>query len=139
MTHRSWILFSGFLWLVMGLWLLNKGLHLTHNANWIAIGLAIGFIKGRFILAKTVRRVVGRILSLPLPIRAGQVYAKSYWFLISGMMGLGMLMRFFPNEVRGVVDVTIGSALINGAMLYFRATYGIETPSQSQKPDKAAQ
>jgi len=37
-------------------------------------------------------------------------------------MGLGMGIRYFgvPVDVRGLIDVAVGSALINGAMLYFR-------------------
>jgi hypothetical protein len=39
------------------------------------------------------------------------------------MMALGLVFRFLPIpiDLRGLIDVAIGSALINGAMLYFRA------------------
>jgi hypothetical protein len=38
------------------------------------------------------------------------------------MVLLGLVIRFLPIPIdaRGLVDVAIGSALINGAMLYFR-------------------
>jgi len=145
MKHRAWIAVSGFVWFVIGTWLLYKGLHLISDAAinpaslsakikffgsqqqaatiFMAIGLFIGFFKGRFVLAKTVRRVVARIVSLPLPIRLKDAYAPSYWILIGSMAGLGMLFRFLPLpvDVRGMIDVAIGSALVNGAMLYFRA------------------
>jgi hypothetical protein len=38
------------------------------------------------------------------------------------MMALGAIMRLVPDDWHGFVDVAIGSALINGAMLYFRAS-----------------
>jgi hypothetical protein len=145
MKHKGWIFFSGFVWFTVGLFLLYKGLRFISEGTvlsgsisdrfqgvfgsqqqtgtgLIAIGLLIGFVKGRFVLSKTVNRVVGRIRHLALPIRASQVYAPSYWILISSMVLLGMVIRFLPIPVdaRGLIDVAIGSALINGAMLYFR-------------------
>jgi len=131
----------------MGAFLLSKGLQLIAVAAFradtfcarfsnpqqvatclIAVGLLLGFIKGRFVLSKTVARVVERILSLSLPIRLGDVYAKSYYFLILGMMGLGLFMRFAPiwQDIRGLIDIAVGSALINGAMLYFRRSAYLE-------------
>ena len=146
MKPRTWIAFSGFLWLGIGVFLLYKGIHFisegittpfslsdrfqktfgsTEKAAtiWIVTGLIIGFLKGRLIFPKTVQRIVHRIRALPLPIGFAQVYPPSYWLLITAMVGLGMLMRILPIPVdaRGLIDVAIGSALMNGAMLYFRA------------------
>lgn len=155
MKYRGWIAFSGLVWLVIGTMLLYKGLNFigdgTVKANpelqkfatlLIGFGLLIGFLKGRFVLSKTVRRVVTRIISLPLPIRAKDVYPRSYYLLILGMMALGWGFRFLPIAVewRGMIDVAIGSALINGGMLYLRAArfYDKSFLFQSQGPDKAA-
>lgn len=149
MTHRAWIAVSGFLWLAVGGWLLYKGIHLISDGTissdslcfrmqglfgtphqsgtaLIAAALLIGFVKGRFILSKTVKRVSERISSLPLPIRFSSVYAPSYFFLIGGMIALGILLKVIPIpiDLRGFIDTAIGSALINGAMLYFRAARG---------------
>lgn len=134
----------------MGTFLLYKGLHLITQAAFqpdslcarmqgffgspqqaatalIAIGLVVGFFKGRFVLVKTVRRVVVRIALLPLPIRFKDAYSKSYWILIGSMVALGMSFRFLPIpiDIRGTIDIAIGSALIHGALLYFRATRAI--------------
>ncbi len=152
MKHRGWIAISGFIWLAAGFSLLFKGLRFISDATrssdtlcfrfqelfgssqqagtvLIAAALLIGFLKGRFVLAKTVRRVALRILAQPLPIRLGSVYAPSYWIVIASMIGLGVAIRFLPIpiDVRGFIDVAIGSALINGAMLYFRAARGALT------------
>ena len=152
MKHRAWIAISGFTWFLMGIFLLYKGLHLITQAAFLpdslcykmrnlfgsaqhaatalmALGLVIGFFKGRFVLSKTVKRVVFRIASLPLPIRLKDAYSRSYWILIGSMMALGMFFRFLPIpiDIRGAIDLAIGSALVNGAMLYFRAArqYGV--------------
>lgn len=152
MRHKSWIVVSGFFWAAAGFSLLYKGLHLISQgamgpnggnslaAAWfgggergatalVALGLLVGFVKGRFILAKTVKRVCDRILSLTLPIRIGQVYSSAYIILIGSMILLGMTLRFLPIplDVRGVVDVAIGSALLNGSMFYFRRAQALRT------------
>jgi hypothetical protein len=127
MSHRVWILISGMIWAVVGLLLLYKGLRIFNHfsdpqaaAWWIALGLFIGFLKGRFILSKTVQRISKRILSLSAPIRFLDVYPKSYWMLIASMVALGGILRFVPDTWHGLIDVTVGSALLNGAMLYVR-------------------
>jgi hypothetical protein len=82
-------------------------------------------MKGRFVLSKTVRRVVHRISSLSEPIRFLDVYSAKYFVLIASMILLGMTLRWLsvPSDIRGMIDVAVGSALMNGAMLYFRACF----------------
>ena len=150
MNHRKWIALSGLIWFAAGGMLLLKGLRLIAEATLktdticfrfqetfgsvqqsafalIATALFIGFLKGRLVFAKTVQRITARILSLPLPIRLAKVYAPSYWILIGTMMGIGLLFRFLPISIdlRGWIDTAIGSALLNGAMLYFRAARNV--------------
>ena len=146
MQQKGWIVLSGCIWLGAGISLLYKGLHfiadgilLPHSLSahlqglfgsahyagngLIACALLVGFLKGRFVLSKTADRVVQRIRSQTLPIRLSQVYAPSYWILISAMVCLGVFIRFLPIpiDMRGWIDVVIGSALIQGSIFYFRA------------------
>lgn len=146
MTIRKWIVVSGMIWLAIGCWLMVKGLKWITAAlvapgsmlEWLAkmagslqqgglllicAALLVGFIKGRMVLSKSVDRVVAHLRAQKEPIPSSKVYDRKYYIIIGSMMGLGMVLRFLPIpfEVRGAVDVTIGSALINGAMLYFRA------------------
>ncbi len=89
----------------------------------LTFGLLLGFLKGRMVLGKTVVRQVERISSLPNPAHIKHLYTKAHYILIASMIGLGVSMRFIPItlDTRGVIDVAIGSALMNGAMLYFRS------------------
>ncbi len=139
MNRRSFIVFSGSLWFVIGLALMYRGLHYISEAqmdpnalskgsssagNWIIFfALVVGFIKGRFIFAKTVERVVSRIRALSAPIRFWHVYSLSYWILIASMMGISLLFKYLPIpvDIRGFINLAVGSALVNGSMLYFRA------------------
>ncbi len=147
-SHRTWIVISGLIWCAAGILLLIKGLtyivtaasspegthplfsaivDLTGTVEQaalflISLGLLVGFIKGRYVLAKTVRRITNRILALSTPIHWKDVYPKSYFILLFSMMLMGMLFRWLPIGfvIKGFIDVAIGSALINGALLYFR-------------------
>ncbi len=147
-------LVSGIVWLVVGGWLLSFGLGLAGSALQVALltpesidpflsmvaqliggvdragvviiaaALLIGYLKGRFVLIKSVRRVLARAQNIGLPIPLNKLYGKGYLMLIAGMMLLGMSMKWLalPNAVRGFVDIAVGSALINGALLFFRAS-----------------
>ncbi len=154
LSKPVWIALSGVTWFIVGIGLLTLGMqfvvfktqidlyetesliaHLSSLAGGreqaalalITIGLIIGFMKGRFVLVKTVKRVVNRILSLEEPVRISQVYSKTYLLLIGSMVLLGMSMKWIglPLEIRGVVDIAIGSALMNGASAYFRAAFSL--------------
>jgi hypothetical protein len=53
------------------------------------------------------------------------MYPTYYIAIIASMMFMGMAMRFVPisADIKGIVDVAVGSALINGAMQYFRLAF----------------
>ncbi|GAB4190623.1 MAG: hypothetical protein Tsb0015_12040 [Simkaniaceae bacterium] len=146
-SYRKAIYLCGLIWFAVGLMLLYKGLHFVTDAAasfgrspllqslrpmfgsyeqaaliLICFGLFLGFIK-RAVLAKTVKRTVGRITSYPEPIRFRQIYTKGYFILIAVMMSLGIIMRLvhLPLDIRGLIDVAVGSALMNGALIYFRS------------------
>jgi hypothetical protein len=90
----------------------------------IVIGaLMIGYFKGRFVLGKSAVRGMERIRSMPNPASLAAIYSPKYYALLGGMVLLGMSIKWLglPNDIRGFVDVAIGSALINGAMIYFRS------------------
>lgn len=151
MSHAALIFLSGFVWLAVGCFLLPLGLNfivdslLKENAAqphpvlnflapyvggidsaalvWISFALFIGFLKGRKVFAKSVQRSVSRILTLPNPASLSKIYTPAYYILLGSMVLLGVLMRYTTQDIRGGVDVAIGAALINGAMLYFRQAW----------------
>ncbi len=89
----------------------------------IASALGAGYFKGRMVLRKAAGRETARIVSLPNPAPITSLYGPRFYILIVIMMGIGMAMRFFavPPDIRGWVDVTVGAALIHGAMAYYGA------------------
>ena len=150
--HSTMVFISGIVWLIVGCVLLPLGLNFVLSplkdssvssypllhffSSWaggfeegatllIAFALALGFLKGRFVFAKSVQRSVQRIVSLPNPSEITKIYAFSYYLLLGSMFFLGYLVKFLPVDVRGGVDIVIGSALINGAILYFRQAWNL--------------
>ncbi len=150
--RHSYLLFlSGLLWMVVGCFLLPLGLNfivealLKKNADnyypvlhflspyvggnesaalfWISVSLVLGIIKGRSVFAKSVQRSVVRIQALPNPASITKIYSPMYYLLLGSMFLLGFLFKFAPLDVRGGVDIAIGCALIQGALLYFRQAW----------------
>ncbi len=142
-SKKGWLVISGGTWMAIGVMLLVKGLKFVVGAAegsspflnslvplvgtrqqaallLISGGLLLGFIKGRVVLAKTVSRIAGRLGEGSIAL--SQAYDRKYYIVLATMVGVGIGFRFLsiPLDVRGLIDVTIGSALINGAMLYFR-------------------
>ena len=146
MTHLQAIIVSGLSWLAIGAFLLYRGLFyliiclfdhsLSQNAILllVAIGLVLGFIKGRYVLSKTVERVTKSILIHPAPLKLTKLYSKGYLILIASMMALGISLRFLPiaNSIRGVIDTAIGFALMNGALLYFKLALSLKRQKQDR-------
>ena len=142
----TWIFLSGLIWTIAGFFLLSKGLtlvvyslqgdhtpFLTYLSSKVAsresavlllvsLALFIGYIKGRFVLLKTVKRVVERILSLTPPIKTREVYSTSYFLLLLSMICIGISVRFLPvaQDISGFIGIILGAALLNGSLLYYR-------------------
>lgn len=128
--HKTIIIISGIIWFGIGVMLMRQGLGLLALRGdqlavlMIAAGLFIGFLKGRKVLGKTALKGIDRISRLPDPMPLTQIYTPRFYALIGCMMALGMSLKYFglPNDLRGTVDVAIGSALLNGSTFYFRNT-----------------
>jgi len=153
LKHVPIVVFSGCLWFFIGIMLMTKGInaaiqgslfpsstvfmpfltkHLgdsTQSALSIIVsGLFLGFLKGRFVLSKSAKRVVERLLVIPEPVPIKQVYSLKYSLIILGMVGLGMSMRWLspPLDIKAWVDTIIGSALMNGSLFYFRFAFMLQ-------------
>ncbi len=141
-SHSKAITLSGLTWLGIGMLLIYKGLQFIVQAQGkmidffasfagnqqqgalflIVIALFIGFLKGRFVLSKTVKRVTRHMLTFASPIKVSQMYTKGYFILLGCMMLLGMTFKYVPigADIRGLIDLAVGSALVNGSLLYFK-------------------
>ena len=145
--HSAAIVLSGLTWMGIGMFLMIKGFTLimvpmpsesspvllpyislwigdSQQASliWICLALFIGFFKGRIVLRKSAERIMKRLLSLPNPLDVISMYPRSYLILLGCMMTLGMMLKWIPipSDIKGLVDVAVGSALVNGSAFYFR-------------------
>lgn len=148
--RQTLITIAGSIWLLVGVGLLSKGLHLLLvTAHFkgehagpllgafmyaftgalipgmiflVVLGLILGWLKSRFTLAKSAKRTIDRLYLHQGDIKLSKLYRLHDFLLVLGMIGLGRLMNWMqlPCDVHGLVDVAIGSALVNGAMIYFR-------------------
>ena len=144
-SHANLVFISGVIWLLVGAFLLQFGLKLllepahgplpfmefirqfTHEGDEaivliIAIALLVGFLKGRHVLRKAAERGIQHICTFPNPTSLFSIYSKRYCLLLLFMIALGMSMKYFnvPHDIRGAIDIAVGSALINGSFSYFR-------------------
>lgn len=149
-SHSTMTFISGALWMAIGIFLLQMGLNLlfvqlfdiktttplinlfrgifNHQEAAIliaTIALYIGFLKGKHVLTKAANRGIERTLSLPNPAPLHQIYSRKYYILMGIMILLGISFKYLglPNDIRGAIDIAIGSALINGAVHYFRVGF----------------
>lgn len=142
--HSTAFLISGFIWFGIGLFLTLTGIFLvflSHApdtlgqllssflgslpiAQWLIFiaALLLGLMKGRIVLTKAVIKGTQRILQMPNPIKLSQIYEGRYYFLIAAMIGLGIVLKRLPimPDIRGIIDVAVGAALLMGSFLYFR-------------------
>lgn len=157
LSHVKLILISGLVWFGIGIYLLQLGFNLllegAHNPIYIdqypllkalapytgsfeaaiillvVIALLIGYYKGRYVLGKSARRGVNRILTFSNPAPFHYIYSAKYYILLGSMVALGISIKFMglSHDVRGLIDTIIGSALINGSMIYFRLAQSLRT------------
>lgn len=151
LRQKALLIISGLIWFAIGIALLMKGLNflmdgvkttLDLSEHYpmlskmmpyfrsveqaalvvVAIGLFVGFFKGKFVLGKSALRGIERIRKMPEQVLLTHIYSAKYYILLGVMASLGMLMNVagVPADIRGFVDVAVGSALINGSMFYFR-------------------
>ena len=133
MKAKNWIVITGVGWLAIGCMLMTKGIKYLAIAKMSAVssdlcmiltflGLILGYLKGKFIFSKTVDRLISRIYTIKGSITLLNVYPVSYWLIMVGMSFMGVFIKALPLNIEflGMIDLAIGSALVNGAMLYFR-------------------
>lgn len=133
-------LLLGALWLFAGIMLLSKGVNLllaiVHQpffrffrasqgetaAILVCLGLFLGQFKAKYVLRKTAMKRIQQ-MSSQSSFTFFQIFNFRYLILIATMISLGLLLKFFhtPHDLRGLIDITIGTALIHSSIFYFKA------------------
>ena len=128
------LILYGLIWLGVGCMLLSKGISLLVTREnpvlatseeisllLIVAGMIVGVFKARFVLKKVAHRVVNSVLQSTTPFKA--VFSVRTVLLVVIMMALGRTLRAIntPLDILGFIDVAVGSALIQGAVMMKQA------------------
>jgi hypothetical protein len=117
-----WALVGAFLSFRAALWFRSS----SRAISWMVfLALAIGFLKGHFLLSRMARRNIDRILALSPhkeKICLFAFQAIQAYLVIFGMMALGIILRHssIVREVLAVVYLAIGSALMYASVPYWK-------------------
>jgi hypothetical protein len=105
------------LWSVVGLSLMSRGVVWLNGIErlWIILpALLIGTVKSLFMLDKSAKKSIDRIIATRDGRCLGGVYSIKTWLLVMVMMTAGCLMRnsSLPKEFLGLFYVSIGWGLL---------------------------
>lgn len=127
-NRRTHLFLSAVLWTAVGMMLLAKGaFRLSQLANWqpllVALAFLAGSLKAYFILDKSARRGINRILTFKDGTCLGAVYSIKTWILVLCMMGMGVILRnsSIPINLLCFLYFTVGWALLMSSRLAWRA------------------
>jgi len=126
---RTQLLLAGALWSIVGSLLLFFGARWTVGALGagagalaLAAGVAVGLLKGRFVLDRTARRVADRIAARGDGRCAGGFLSWRSWLLVALMSVAGRLLRggLLPHGVVGPLYAAIGTGLLFSSRIAWR-------------------
>ena len=125
--RRTHLLLAAMLWTFIGLLLLTKASYRffqvpEYQLIIIITALVSGTLKSIFILDRSARRSIERILDFKDGTCLGAVYSVKTWLLVVGMMGMGIVLRnsSLPLSLLCFIYFTIGWALLFSSRLAWR-------------------
>jgi len=131
-SHKQHLIHAAIFWMGTGLALGFFGFKwvwLGFSSTWalvfLAICMAVGLVKGEFVIGKSGKRAISRIETLPEKSPFYQVFTMGQWLLVLGMMSLGMLIRFsgVDKSYRGLVLAAVGIALLWASRFFWKAAW----------------
>ena len=117
---RSRLLLAALMWTLVGAGLFAAGVRWSvvgeGGRGWagLALALALGWLKGRYILSARAAVNARRIVAAGEDRCLGGFFDWSTWSLVLAMIGLGYVLRHseVPRLWIGVIYATVGSALV---------------------------
>jgi hypothetical protein len=90
----------------------------------VLAAVVIGIAKGNFVLNKTSKKNIERILQLPGPQKPIHVYSMRSWVVVTLMVAIAIALNVLnvPMFWRGAVNLGIGLALITSSLAYLRVS-----------------
>ena len=138
LTRRQHLWIAATIWTLVGAGLFTMGLvfwfHLpylgfldTQHLGVGALALSVGLLKGKVVLDRTANRVIDRVETLqePNPFKSiFQMFGAKTIGLILAMMGIGVGLRIagVSFEIRGLIYIAVGAALMWSCRCYWFAS-----------------
>ena len=129
--RKSLLLTAGFTWIIVGLFLICRTIPWLNEANnlfyiILAVGLILGYLKSRFILAKIINKNVIRIKNLSphkerICIFAFQALQSYVIVLVMILLGISLRATSIPREILSVIYIAIGFGLFKSGFIYFKS------------------
>jgi hypothetical protein len=121
-NRKVHLLAAALLWTVVGAVLIAKGwiwINPAENFWFVPAALALGTLKSVFVLDRSARRVVERIVQMRDGTCLGAVYSWKTWLLVGVMITSGIALRTFFDPARyiGTLYCAIGWALLLSSRL----------------------
>jgi len=131
-SAQSHLLLAAMMWTGVGAVLLFFGVRWLFDARGpyvfvlLAVAVAAGLLKARFVLEHTTRRAIERIRTRGDGRCIGGFLSLRTWAFVAVMMTAGRLLRggLLPRPVVGFVYVAIGTALLLASRRLWCAWYG---------------
>jgi hypothetical protein len=122
-SRSTRLVLAALIWTVVGIGLLIAGSRMAGGWAIILAGFALGFLKGRFLLAGMARANAARIVSGPDRASILAAYSLSSWGIGGFFMVLGMVLRHsgLPPRLLGFIYVSAGFALWLASCSVWRA------------------
>ena len=121
---RTHLLLASVLWSFIGIYLLSRGALLYGDGViWLPVAaLAVGALKAHFLLARSARNNIARLLALKENSCLGAVYSLKMWALVILMMVSGRVLRSFgfPEQWVALVYLAVGCALFLASRLFWQ-------------------
>ena len=126
-SRRTHLLLAAILWTGIGILLLTKGSYrivqvTEYQVAIVMTALIAGTLKSYFILDRSARKSIERILNFKDGTCLGAVYSIKTWLLVVFMMGMGIFLRnsSLPLSLLCFIYFTIGWALLFSSRLAWK-------------------
>jgi hypothetical protein len=131
---RTQLVAGALMWLIGASILLVRGAAYIQGRSWhayaLAVGLALGVIKSRYLLEGVAERAVERIRERGRAWFPGFFSIRS-WALVAFMMGGGIMLRRLvvaPDQIGagilGAIYIGVGAALLLADRVFWHAVFG---------------
>lgn len=128
-SRSSRLVFAAMIWSLVGAGLMVAGTWFSLSGGWLAgaaavvIGLALGYVKGHYLLAGMARANAARIESGPGRATIFTAFPLSSWIIAFFFMALGLVIRRsgLPPALVGFVYVAAGFGLLVASCSGWRA------------------